>query len=51
LPEEAALLAAVLPNPTQRDAGRPSPGLQRLSARYRVQADIAGSPITACLAQ
>jgi monofunctional biosynthetic peptidoglycan transglycosylase len=51
LPEEAALLAAVLPNPTHRDAARPSPGLQRLVGRYRVQADIAGSPITACLAQ
>jgi monofunctional biosynthetic peptidoglycan transglycosylase len=51
LPEEAALLAAVLPNPTHRDAARPSLGLQRLVARYRFQADIAGSPITACLAQ
>jgi monofunctional glycosyltransferase len=51
LPEEAALLAAVLPSPAHRDAARPSPGLQRLSARYRAQADMAGSPITACLAQ
>jgi monofunctional biosynthetic peptidoglycan transglycosylase len=51
LPEEAALLAAVLPNPTHRDAARPSPGLQRLGVRYRAQADVAGSPITACLAQ
>jgi monofunctional biosynthetic peptidoglycan transglycosylase len=51
LPEEAALLAAVLPNPTHRDAARPSPGLHRLVGRYRTQADIAGSPITACLAQ
>ena len=51
LPEEAALLAAVLPNPNRRDASRPSAGLQRIGARYRAQADIAGSPITACLAQ
>ena len=51
LPEEAALLAAVLPNPAQRDAARPSAGLMRVVARYRAQADLAGSPITACLAQ
>jgi monofunctional biosynthetic peptidoglycan transglycosylase len=51
LPEEAALLAAVLPNPAHRDAAHPSPGLHRLIGRYRSQADIAGSPITACLAQ
>jgi monofunctional biosynthetic peptidoglycan transglycosylase len=51
LPEEAALLAAVLPNPARRDAARPSPGLLRLLGRYRAQADVAGSPITACLAQ
>jgi monofunctional glycosyltransferase len=51
LPEEAALLAAVLPNPIHRDAARPSAGLQRLSGRYRSQADIAGSPLTVCLAQ
>jgi monofunctional biosynthetic peptidoglycan transglycosylase len=51
LPEEAALLAAVLPNPARRDAARPSPGLLRLVGRYRAQADVAGSPITACLAR
>jgi monofunctional glycosyltransferase len=51
LPEEAALLAAALPNPTQRDAAHPSPALRRLAARYRLAADLAGSPITGCLAQ
>ena len=51
VPEEAALLAAVLPNPAHRDAARPSSGLLRVVARYRAQADVAGSPITACLAQ
>jgi monofunctional biosynthetic peptidoglycan transglycosylase len=51
LPEEAALLAAVLPNPSHRDAARPTPGLRRLSVRYRAQADIAGSPLTVCLVQ
>jgi monofunctional biosynthetic peptidoglycan transglycosylase len=51
VPEDAALLAAVLPNPAHRDAARPSSGLLRVVARYRAQADVAGSPITACLAQ
>jgi len=50
-PEQAALLAAVLPNPARRDAARPSLTLMRVAARYRAFADIAGSPITACLAQ
>jgi membrane peptidoglycan carboxypeptidase len=51
LPEEAALLAAVLPNPSHRDAARPTPGLRRLSVRYRAQADTAGSSLTVCLVQ
>lgn len=50
-PEQAALLAAVLPNPARRDAARPSGSLLRIAARYRGQAEIAGSPLTACLAQ
>jgi len=50
LANEAALLAAVLPNPKQRDAARPSSGLQRTAARYRSHADVPGSSITACLA-
>jgi len=49
--EEAALLAAVLPNPTHRDATRPSRGMGRHIARYRAEAEVAGSPLTACLAQ
>ncbi|HLL28209.1 MAG TPA: monofunctional biosynthetic peptidoglycan transglycosylase [Xanthobacteraceae bacterium] len=51
LPDEAAMLAAVLPNPVQRNAARPSPGLIRLVARYRAEATLAGSPITTCLAR
>lgn len=31
---QAALLASVLPNPHQRDAGRPGPGLRRLGGIY-----------------
>jgi monofunctional biosynthetic peptidoglycan transglycosylase len=50
LPSEAALLAAVLPNPRLRNAARPGPGLLRASHRYRKLAEQAGSPITACLA-
>ena len=51
LPSEAALLAAVLPNPKLRNAARPGPGLLRASIRYRRLAAAAGSPITACLAR
>lgn len=35
---EAALLAAVLPNPRRRDARKPRPGLQRLANRYQIRA-------------
>jgi len=35
---EAALLAAVLPNPVRRDARRPSPALRRLAAIYMARA-------------
>ncbi len=34
---EAALLAAVLPNPARRDARRPLPGLRRLAKRYEIR--------------
>ncbi len=39
---QAALLAAVLPNPRDRDARRPGPGLRRLGRLYERRA--AGSP-------
>ncbi len=41
-PHEAALLAAMLPNPIRRDAGKPGPGLRRLAALYVRRA--AGAP-------
>ena len=37
-PREAALLAAVLPNPVTRDAKRPGPGLRRLAGLYQGRA-------------
>jgi len=39
---EAALLAAVLPNPRKRLAGRPGPGLRRLAGIYDARARQAG---------
>ena len=45
---EAALLAAVLPNPRRRSARQPGPGVRRIAGR--VQARAAGSPaIDACV--
>lgn len=45
---QAALLAAMLPNPVDRDARRPGPGLRRLGGIYQGRAG--GSPwIAACL--
>jgi monofunctional biosynthetic peptidoglycan transglycosylase len=41
-PQEAALLAAMLPNPHRRDARAPSPSLQRLGGIY--QRRIAAAP-------
>lgn len=41
-PREAALLAASLPNPVTRNAGRPGAGLQRLAATYVARAQAAG---------
>ena len=37
-PREAALLAAILPNPVRRSAGNPRPGVRRLSGIYVVRA-------------
>ncbi len=36
---EAALLAAILPNPVKRSARNPGPGVRRLSATYMVRAN------------
>jgi monofunctional biosynthetic peptidoglycan transglycosylase len=47
--EEAALLAAALPNPHRRDARRPGPGLRRLAAHHSAEAEVAGAKSTACL--
>lgn len=49
-PHEAALLAAVLPNPYRRDARRPGPGLRRLAAIYQRRA-AAAPEIDDCLAK
>jgi monofunctional biosynthetic peptidoglycan transglycosylase len=46
---QAALLAAVLPNPHDRDARRPGPGLRRLAGLYRSRAARAPAAVTACL--
>ena len=37
-PREAALLAAVLPNPRRRSAKQPGPAVRRLAAIYQVRA-------------
>jgi monofunctional biosynthetic peptidoglycan transglycosylase len=47
--EEAALLAAALPNPHRRDARRPGPNLRRLAAHHWAAAEAAGAAVTACL--
>jgi monofunctional biosynthetic peptidoglycan transglycosylase len=36
--QEAALLAATLPNPVQRNARQPGPGLRRLTGIYMARA-------------
>ena len=46
---EAALLAAVLPNPIRRDARQPSPVLRRLAATYSVRAAASGVDIDRCV--
>ncbi len=47
-PGEAALLAAVLPNPRVRNARAPGPGVRRLAAIYERRAATLG-PLAACL--
>jgi len=41
-PREAALLAAILPNPVRRSARNPGPGVRRLAATYMVRAQSSG---------
>jgi monofunctional biosynthetic peptidoglycan transglycosylase len=40
-PREAALLAAILPNPVTRSARTPGPGVRRLASTYQVRAQAA----------
>ena len=48
--KEAALLAAVLPNPIKRNAGKPSKGVKRIANRILIR--MAGmGPYLACLAR
>jgi monofunctional biosynthetic peptidoglycan transglycosylase len=42
VPREAALLAAILPNPVRRSARNPGPGVRRLAATYVARAQAAG---------
>jgi monofunctional biosynthetic peptidoglycan transglycosylase len=41
-PREAALLAAILPNPVMRSARNPGPGVRRLAGTYVARAQAAG---------
>src|SRR5450432_3973295 len=41
-PREAALLAAILPNPVRRSARNPGPGVRRLAGIYMARAEAAG---------
>ena len=41
-PREAALLAAILPNPVKRSARNPGPGVRRLAGTYVARAQSAG---------
>jgi monofunctional biosynthetic peptidoglycan transglycosylase len=45
---EAALLAAVLPNPIKRKAGKPSKGVRRIADRIQIRARLMG-PYLTCL--
>jgi monofunctional glycosyltransferase len=47
-PPEAALMAAMLPNPRRRDARNPGPGVRRLAGIYRGRAARAATAL-ACL--
>jgi monofunctional biosynthetic peptidoglycan transglycosylase len=42
IPREAALLAAILPNPVTRSARNPGPGVRRLAGTYTARAQAAG---------
>jgi monofunctional glycosyltransferase len=44
--KEAALLAAVLPNPIKRRAGKPSKGVRRIAQRIEIRARIMGPYLT-----
>jgi monofunctional biosynthetic peptidoglycan transglycosylase len=46
---EAALLAAVLPNPYRRNAQRPGPAVRRIAARIQGRAASAPAALDACL--
>jgi monofunctional biosynthetic peptidoglycan transglycosylase len=49
---EAALMAAMLPNPLRRSASRPRPGLQRLAGIYQARARArAAAGLDGCLRQ
>jgi monofunctional biosynthetic peptidoglycan transglycosylase len=41
-PREAALLAAILPNPVRRSARNPGPGARRLAGTYMARAQASG---------
>ena len=41
-PREAALLAAILPNPVKRSARNPGPGVRRLAGTYMARAQASG---------
>jgi monofunctional biosynthetic peptidoglycan transglycosylase len=41
-PQEAGLLAAILPNPVKRSARNPRPGVRRLAGTYMARAQSAG---------
>ena len=48
-PREAALMAAILPNPVARSARTPGPGVRRLAGKYAARAQASGPP--PCLAR
>jgi monofunctional glycosyltransferase len=41
---EAALMAAILPNPVARSARTPGPGVRRLAGKYAARAQSSGAP-------
>ena len=46
---EAALMAAVLPNPVRRSARQPRPGVRRVAGIYEVRASAAAASLDACV--